>query len=431
MPTAVLDMKHHRTLLKKMSSLVFSNRGTFHSSGVIFAERYLMTLLAKKGTGTAIEQTVLQQNRGRWKPYEDEMLTKAVLNNKDSNGNIVWSNVRAIMKGTRSYQQCLDRWTKHLRFIIENEADGESSVSRMSAWTQEEDERLQRAMQLCQYETSKGKKKVDWNLVLEHFKGKRTYLQCYLRWYQVLHSRIRFKSGTWTESEDEKLREIFASSKDPKNPDWSSAPQILARSTKQCRRRWEALTTRGECNVGRWSPEEDKQLRAAIRRQIGDNFQDLSKVEWNEVSKRIISRSPLQCRSRAWHYESLSNKNPWSENEDELLKQLTSEYATRGTNGGIMWEAVSKRMPGRGAYQCRNRWFEHVKLGGRRRRGYFSQEEDEKLIRIVKETTITPPEAPGQFWQKVGESFGPTRSHRQCRRRWKYIHRNAADPNAN
>jgi hypothetical protein len=394
-----------------------------------------------------------QHNKGKWKPYEDNMLRESVHKHRGDNGQINWHDVKVFMEGTRSYQQCVDRWSKYLKFQEENNLSSSVNDSLQNYWSEAEDKLLSQAMQLFEYRTKKGKKTVDWTKVIDHFKGTRTYLQCYNRWYLVLHPRKLYKSGSWSTQEDNNLLAAMTPNDPPLNAtattydtatatatatatepvDWSNISRLLefSRSPKQCRNRWDVLKSREGISFGRWSAEEDLELKSAIaafnEQCTDDEENERMKIDWNKLVENLnLSRTPLQCRNRAIYYESLDNIEPWSADEDSRLEALVREFGTSGRSNGIHWEAVGKRMPNRGVCQCKTRWFEYVKLEGRRRRGAFTASEDTRLANTVATlrmslSSSSVNETPRGFWLKVGENFGPTRSHTQCRQRWKVI----------
>lgn len=150
-------------------------------------------------------------NKGKWHPYEDEMLREAVRAHRDEAGTIEWSAVKVRMEGTRSYQQSIDRWLKHLKLHEENDSYRKSDEPPVqNYWSESEDELLRQAISQHKYKTNKGKNKVNWNGVLAHFQGTRSYMQCYLRWNVVLKPRKLYKYGTWSTAEDDIILEAMA-----------------------------------------------------------------------------------------------------------------------------------------------------------------------------------------------------------------------------
>lgn len=92
----------------------------------------------------------------------------------------------------------------------------------------------------------------------------------------------------------------------------------------------------------RWTDEEDKYLREAV---------DLhGEKAWKNVALMVPGRTPKQCRER-W----IAKVNPeirscaWSQDEDELLKQLHLQY-------GNKWAKISAHFIGRSMIGVKNRW---------------------------------------------------------------------------
>eukprot|EP00603_Paraphysomonas_imperforata_P010871 CAMPEP_0114452182 /NCGR_PEP_ID=MMETSP0104-20121206/1377_1 /TAXON_ID=37642 ORGANISM="Paraphysomonas imperforata, Strain PA2" /NCGR_SAMPLE_ID=MMETSP0104 /ASSEMBLY_ACC=CAM_ASM_000202 /LENGTH=263 /DNA_ID=CAMNT_0001624413 /DNA_START=123 /DNA_END=914 /DNA_ORIENTATION=- len=263
------------------------------------------------------------------------MLRDAVSKSRDVRGKIKWRDVEVLMKGVRSYSQCLDRWTKQLRFQEEHGGGSGGRVSKgdlekgpihvhLNFWTDEEDHTLTQVVPKYEYVTKKGKKKVNWVKVMDHFKGTRSYMQCYMRWVLIVNRQKQSKRGRWDASEDERLLESLA--QDPplptNSPDtWTKVSTMVgSRTARQCKTRWRFLKNRDSLNFGRWSAVEDVALKSAISKYNEQN-KDSRGVNWKDLCKDLkISRSPNQCRTRAGYYASISNTDPWSEAEDAMLK---------------------------------------------------------------------------------------------------------------
>ena len=72
-----------------------------------------------------------------------------------------------------------------------------------------------------------------------------------------------------------------------------------------------------------WSPEED----FALTRAVGPEKR--RDVTWAEIAKAVPGRTPIQCQ----HHWSRSlrpgiKKGPWTEEEDERLKEAVGVYGT-------------------------------------------------------------------------------------------------------
>merc|ERR1711976_33707 len=92
----------------------------------------------------------------------------------------------------------------------------------------------------------------------------------------------------------------------------------------------------------------------------------------------------------------------WSENEDDMLKQLITEYGSKN------WKTISNHLPNKTPVQCLHRWTKILKPG--LTKGPWSIDEDRKLLDWVKI------QGPCKWSQCADIIIG--RSGKQCRERW-------------
>lgn len=107
-----------------------------------------------------------------------------------------------------------------------------------------------------------------------------------------------------------------------------------------------------ENNLGRWSTEEDGNLRASVLEYGND---------WVKASE-ATGRATSSCRDRfKTHVKNggiaAASRSTWSKEELAALKKARSEM---GENN---WEAISKVVGTRTVQQCRLRWTEGFNQG--------------------------------------------------------------------
>ena len=91
-----------------------------------------------------------------------------------------------------------------------------------------------------------------------------------------------------------------------------------------------------------FSPEEDEMLKLLVKK-FGDK-------DWKFVAKKMPGRTTRQCRERYKSYLAPDIKNgPWTEEEDELLKQKYDEF-------GPKWAKIASFFKSRSDINIKNRW---------------------------------------------------------------------------
>lgn len=96
-----------------------------------------------------------------------------------------------------------------------------------------------------------------------------------------------------------------------------------------------------------WSQTEDQMLFAAVNKYGTNN--------WGIVASEVHGRTGKQCRERwAGILNPSLAKQPWSEEEDALLKKLHDQY-------GNKWALISVHIKGRSTIALRNRWSWHMR----------------------------------------------------------------------
>ena len=92
-----------------------------------------------------------------------------------------------------------------------------------------------------------------------------------------------------------------------------------------------------------FTPKEDEILQKLVERS-GTN------IDWSAIASKIPGRTARQCRERFERFVNPEiNRNPWTPEEDELLRQKQNEL-------GNKWALISKFLPGRTDMNIKNRY---------------------------------------------------------------------------
>ncbi|KAH9255717.1 hypothetical protein BASA81_006111 [Batrachochytrium salamandrivorans] len=118
----------------------------------------------------------------------------------------------------------------------------------------------------------------------------------------------------------------------------------------------------------KWQAAEDEKLIDLVRK-----FQAKA---WKKVAEHFVDpvRTDTQCLHR---WQKVLNpdlhKGPWTEEEDEKVKQLVEQY------GPNKWSLIAEALPGRIGKQARERWHNHLGPGINKRA--WSEAEDKIILR--------------------------------------------------
>jgi len=150
-----------------------------------------------------------------------------------------------------------------------------------------------------------------------------------------------------------------------------------------------------------WTEEEDNLLRRAIEKYGED---------WTEVVREVPGRNKLQCVQR-WKKTLRPGltKGPWKPEEDALLLKVMSEEMEGD------WQAIARRVPGRNAKQCKERWT--LNLNPEINHGPWTPEEDESLVELHAEI--------GGKWSILAKRL-PGRTEHAIKTRFLSLQRQAA-----
>ena len=75
----------------------------------------------------------------------------------------------------------------------------------------------------------------------------------------------------------------------------------------------------------KFSSQEDEMLRELVKK--------FGEYNWTKISSNLIGRNERQCHDRWFYYLSPSvNKDPWTQEEDDLLRKLIEDVGPRWVN---------------------------------------------------------------------------------------------------
>ena len=119
-----------------------------------------------------------------------------------------------------------------------------------------------------------------------------------------------------------------------------------------------------------WTPQEDALLTTLVK--------DQDHVKWTEIAKHFPGKTAPQVSGR-WIKALKPDlvKGSWTREEDETIFRFIQQ------NGCKNWSKLAALLPGRIGKQCRERWINH--LNPEISKQEWTQDEDDLLVRLHSE----------------------------------------------
>lgn len=253
-----------------------------------------------------------------------------------------WTKISALFVVSRSAEECKTQWMCNQHPLINGGPFSEAERRRLLALVKKHGE------------------SGAWVSIAEELGPDRTAWQCLVQYRQCTGGRSQ-TSGKWTPEEDRLLMEGVALYGDKDS--WAEISESLeGRTGAQCIHRW-FKTLDPDKRMGRWMPEEDAWLLAAVRRQRQPDRPAEEPINWAVVQTFVRQRTDVQCRERYMNVlNPLLLHGEFTPEEDRQLRQAVQEH------GEGKWALVAALVPHRTDNQCRRRWMMLKVLDSKRTR---------------------------------------------------------------
>ncbi|GFR59312.1 cyclin-D-binding Myb-like transcription factor 1, partial [Elysia marginata] len=145
--------------------------------------------------------------------------------------------------------------------------------------------------------------------------------------------------GKYTTTEMRSLRSLRAKH----GNDWAAIGVALGRSASSVKDKCRLM--KDNCNSGKWYPEEEARLAAAVHKLTGVKPSEsiTSGLSWAVVADHVGTRSEKQCRTKWLNYLNWKQQGgaDWTREDDNLLIERVSKMNVF-SDSEIDWVALSK-----------------------------------------------------------------------------------------
>lgn len=144
------------------------------------------------------------------------------------------------------------------------------------------------------------------------------------------------------------------------------------------------------------SPKLLKTKRIKKRKWTHEEWRKLENLvnthgeKWTQISKIMKTRDVKQCIQKYFHMKKVKKRGVWSNEEDEKLEEWVREFGPR------KWKQCALNIPGRCGKQCRERWVNT--LDKKLKKGRWTDFEVHKLFYFIKKYQGS--------WIKISKSLG-------------------------